>query len=117
MDHPPADAEARIFNVGDSRPVELMRMIEVLEQALGITAEKIFRPMQPGDVTATYADISRLNALTGYQPKVTLEEGDSEVRGVVSGVLRLTPGNLTPDHRFRSREHQLTETSSSAAES
>ena len=75
LDHPPADAEARIFNVGDSRPVELMRMIEVLEQALGITAEKIFRPMQPGDVTATYADISRLNALTGYQPKVTLEEG------------------------------------------
>ena len=50
-------------------------MIEVLEQALGVTAKKIFRPMQPGDVTATYADISLLNALTGYQPKVTLEEG------------------------------------------
>jgi len=33
------------------------------------------RPMQPGDVTATYADISRLNALCGYQPKVSLEQG------------------------------------------
>ena len=75
LDHPPAEAEARLFNVGDSRPVELMRMIEVLEQALGVTAEKVFRPMQPGDVTATYADVSRLNALTGYAPKVKLEEG------------------------------------------
>jgi UDP-glucuronate 4-epimerase len=75
LDHPPAEAEARIFNIGDSRPVELMRMIEVLEQALGKTAEKIFRPMQPGDVTATYADVSRLNALTGYKPKVKLEDG------------------------------------------
>jgi len=75
LDHPPAEADARIFNIGDSRPVALMRMIEVLEQALGVTAQKIFQPMQPGDVTATYADISRLNALTGYQPKVTIEEG------------------------------------------
>jgi UDP-glucuronate 4-epimerase len=75
LDHPPEAPEARLFNIGDSRPVELMRMIEVLEQALGKTAEKIFRPMQPGDVTATYADISRLNALTGYRPKVTLEDG------------------------------------------
>jgi UDP-glucuronate 4-epimerase len=75
LDHPPPEAEARLFNIGDSRPVQLMRMIEVLEQALGVTASKIFRPMQPGDVTATYADISRLNALTGYRPKVTLEEG------------------------------------------
>ncbi len=75
LDHPPAEGEARLYNIGDSRPVPLMRMIEVLEEALGVTADKIFRPMQPGDVTATYADISRLNALTGYQPRVTLEEG------------------------------------------
>ncbi len=75
LDHPPSEPQARIFNIGDSRPVALMRMIEVLEGALGVAAEKIFRPMQPGDVTATYADISRLNALTGYRPKVKLEEG------------------------------------------
>jgi UDP-glucuronate 4-epimerase len=75
LDHPPETGEARLFNIGDSRPVPLMRMIEVLEQAIGKTAEKRFLPMQPGDVCATYADISRLNALTGYRPKVTLEEG------------------------------------------
>ena len=44
-------------------------------QGLGREAVKQLRPMQPGDVTATYADISRLRALTGYQPKVSLEEG------------------------------------------
>ena len=65
----------RILNIGDSRPVGLMDMISTLESALGIDAEKIMRPMQPGDVTATYADVSRLHALTGYQPKVMLEQG------------------------------------------
>ena len=46
-----------------------------LEAALGAEAEKIMRPMQPGDVTATYADISKLNALCGYQPKAPLKIG------------------------------------------
>jgi UDP-glucuronate 4-epimerase len=75
LDHPPQAGEHRLFNIGDSRPVGLMDMIDVLERALGRATEKHFRPMQPGDVTATFADISRLNALTGYQPKVTIEEG------------------------------------------
>ena len=75
LDHPPAPGQNRILNIGDSRPVGLMHMIETLEAALGRKAEKLFAPMQPGDVSATYADISRLHALTGYQPKVTLEEG------------------------------------------
>jgi UDP-glucuronate 4-epimerase len=75
LDRPPEAGEHRLFNIGDSRPVGLMDMIDVLERALGQTAEKHMRPMQPGDVTATFADISRLNALTGYKPKVTLEEG------------------------------------------
>ena len=75
LDHPPADGGHEIYNIGDSRPVALMDMIQTLEDALGLKAEKILRPMQPGDVTATYADISKLNALIGYQPKVPLEEG------------------------------------------
>jgi UDP-glucuronate 4-epimerase len=75
LDHPPAEGENRILNIGDSRPVGLMRMIEILEQALGLQAEKIMKPMQPGDVSATFADVSRLNALTGYEPKVKLEDG------------------------------------------
>lgn len=75
LDHPPMASVHRILNIGDSQPVGLMDMIETLEKALGRTAEKVMRPMQPGDVTATYADISRLNAITGYKPRVMLAEG------------------------------------------
>ena len=75
LDRPPQGGDNRILNIGDNRPVGLMRMIEVLEGALGREAEKIMRPMQPGDVTTTCADISKLQALTGYQPKVKLEDG------------------------------------------
>jgi UDP-glucuronate 4-epimerase len=75
LDHPPSRGEHRVLNIGDSHPVGLMEMIETLEKALGREATKIMRPMQPGDVTATYADVSKLHALTGYQPKVMLAEG------------------------------------------
>jgi UDP-glucuronate 4-epimerase len=75
LDHVPGRGEHRVLNIGDSRPVGLMTMIEALEAALGRKAEKIMRPMQPGDVTATYADVSKLNALTGYHPQVMLEDG------------------------------------------
>lgn len=75
LDNPPASGEHRVLNIGDSRPVGLMDMIKALEQALGMEAQKMMRPMQPGDVTATYADVSKLHALTGYEPKVMLEDG------------------------------------------
>ena len=75
LDHPPAQGGHEIYNIGDSSPVGLMEMITTLEDALGAEADKVMRPMQPGDVTATYADVSKLNALTGYKPKVTLAEG------------------------------------------
>lgn len=75
LDHPPAQGAHEIYNIGDSQPVGLMEMIATLEAALGVQANKIMRPMQPGDVTATYADVSKLNALTGYRPKVALTQG------------------------------------------
>ena len=75
LDHPPAHGEHRVLNIGDSHPIGLMEMIETLEKAVGREAVKIMRPMQPGDVTATYADVSKLHALTGYKPKVMLAEG------------------------------------------
>ena len=75
MDHPAAPGGHRLFNIGDSRPVGLMAMIETLERALGRAAHKRFLPMQPGDVTATFADVSQLHALCGYAPKVPLAEG------------------------------------------
>jgi UDP-glucuronate 4-epimerase len=75
LDNPPAQGGHEIYNIGDNDPVGLMDMITTLEAALGREAVKVMRPMQPGDVTATYADISKLNALTGYKPKVKLKEG------------------------------------------
>ncbi|MCI1640893.1 MAG: NAD-dependent epimerase [Bacteroidales bacterium] len=65
----------RIYNIGCGHPVKLMDFISVLESSLGKSAEKIFMPMQPGDVYQTYADTSKLEADYGYKPKVGLEEG------------------------------------------
>jgi UDP-glucuronate 4-epimerase len=75
LDNAPATGAHRVLNIGDSHPVGLMDMVRTLEDALGREAQKIMRPMQPGDVTATFADVSALHALTGYQPKVMLAEG------------------------------------------
>ena len=65
----------RLFNIGNAQPVELLRFIEVLEHALGREAIKQFEPMQPGDVVATAADISALEAWVGFRPSTPLEEG------------------------------------------
>jgi len=75
LDKPPASGEHRLLNIGDCDPVGLMDMIATLERALGRQAVKLMRPMQPGDVTATFADISAIRALTGYSPKVSLAQG------------------------------------------
>lgn len=75
LDNPPERGGHRILNIGDSHPVGLLEMIETLERAIGRQANKIMRPMQPGDVTSTYADVSKLAMLTGYKPKVMLAEG------------------------------------------
>ncbi len=75
LDRPPPGDQPRVLNIGDSRPIGLMDMISTLESALGREAVKIMKPMQPGDVTATFANVSALHALTGYDPKVKLEDG------------------------------------------
>ena len=75
LDNPPVRGGHEVYNIGDSSPVGLMDMISKLEAALGREAVRIMRPMQAGDVTATYADVSKLNALTGYAPRVALAEG------------------------------------------
>lgn len=75
LDRPPAPGTNRILNIGDNRPVGLLDMIGMLERALGREARKIIRPMQPGDVRCTFANIDRIAALTGYAPQVDLEEG------------------------------------------
>ncbi|MGI9291338.1 MAG: NAD-dependent epimerase [Gammaproteobacteria bacterium] len=67
----------RLFNIGNSRPVELMRYIEVLEGCLGRKAEKNMLPIQPGDVPETWADVEELTNATGYAPQTSVEEGVS----------------------------------------
>ena len=68
-------APYRIYNIGNNKPVQLMRYIEVLERALGKKARIEMLPMQPGDVPATTADVSALESDIGYRPKTTVEEG------------------------------------------
>lgn len=68
-------APYRIFNIGNNRPVKLMRYIEVLQQCLGKKAVLDLLPLQPGDVPATTADVSALGAAVGFQPKTAVEEG------------------------------------------
>jgi UDP-glucuronate 4-epimerase len=65
----------RVYNIGNNRPVELLRFIEVLEQAIGREAIKDFKPMQPGDVYETCADIEAIRGDYGFEPKTPLEVG------------------------------------------
>jgi UDP-glucuronate 4-epimerase len=68
-------APYRIYNLGNHQPVALLRFIEILEAAIGKTAEKIFLPMQPGDVVETYANTDSLYEAIGLRPHISLEEG------------------------------------------
>ena len=65
----------RIYNIGCSHPVKLMDFISEIEQAVGRPAEKIFLPMQAGDVYQTNADTTHLEQEVGYKPHVRLHEG------------------------------------------
>lgn len=71
----PARGRHKVYNIGGSSPVRLMDMIAALEGALGLEAEKIMQPMQPGDVRRTYADTSLLKADYGYAPQTGIAEG------------------------------------------
>ena len=82
---PPADdgatkpggsvAPHSLYNIGNNRPEELMRFIEIIEDATGIKAICDFQPMQPGDVPATYADIDAISSDHGYAPTIPLDVG------------------------------------------
>ena len=64
-----------IYNIGNHRAVGLEAFIAELERLLGRTAVKQYLPLQPGDVTATYASIDRLAAATGFAPTTSIAEG------------------------------------------
>jgi UDP-glucuronate 4-epimerase len=65
----------RIFNIGNNQRVPLMRYIEAIEKATGKKADLELLPMQPGDVPATEADTSALDAAVGFKPATPVEEG------------------------------------------
>jgi UDP-glucuronate 4-epimerase len=70
-----AAAPYRVFNIGNSKPVELMSFIEAIEQSLGRSAQKNFLPLQDGDVPATFADVSELAQWTGFAPDTPVPAG------------------------------------------
>ncbi|MBN8727808.1 MAG: NAD-dependent epimerase [Xanthomonadales bacterium] len=70
-----SSAPYRVYNIGNSHPVELSRYIEVIEDCLDRRAEKILLPLQPGDVPDTAADVEELMRDTGYAPSTPVEEG------------------------------------------
>jgi UDP-glucuronate 4-epimerase len=87
-------ARYRLYNIGNDSPVELMEFIEAIEIALGKKAKKNFLPMQPGDVSATWADVKDLVEEFGYKPAMRVEEG---VRRFVEWYLSHFKGSVTSD--------------------
>jgi len=79
VDQPPRDAgaapPAKVYNVGNNHPEELTHVVAVLEQELGRAAIREMLPMQPGDVTETFADVAELMRDTGFRPQTSIEDG------------------------------------------
>jgi UDP-glucuronate 4-epimerase len=69
------DVPHRLYNLGNNRPEQLMRFIEVLARAVGATPRMVMRPMQPGDVRSTAADIEATRRDLGWEPTTSIEEG------------------------------------------
>jgi UDP-glucuronate 4-epimerase len=70
-----SNAPWHIYNVGNSRPVELTDLISLIEQAVGRPAIRKFLPMQPGDVLETWADCADLERAVGFRPSTSIEDG------------------------------------------
>jgi UDP-glucuronate 4-epimerase len=70
-----SNAPWRVYNIGNNRPEELMKVVTLLEKELGRTAQKQFLPMQPGDVLETFADTGDLAREIGFRPKTSIEDG------------------------------------------
>lgn len=77
-DHPdPSSSSApwRVYNIGNSQPVELLDFIGAIEKSVGRPATKLMRPKQPGDVDRTCADVSALEAAVGFRPTTPIDVG------------------------------------------
>ena len=85
------DAPYRIFNIGCGRRVELLDYIRALEAAFGREAELQLLPMQPGDMEATMADVSRLERVTGYRPSTRWKKGSADLSTGMSPITASRP--------------------------
>jgi len=74
-DNPNSKAPYRLYNIGNNKPVKLIDFIATIEKSLGVTAEKEFLPIQPGDVPITYADVDDLYKSVGFKPSTPIEKG------------------------------------------
>jgi UDP-glucuronate 4-epimerase len=72
-----SQAPYRLYNIGSNNPIELLRYIELLEENLGMKAERNLLPLQPGDVPDTYANVNSLIEDVDYQPSTPIEVGIS----------------------------------------
>lgn len=70
-----SNAKVRILNIGNNRPVEVLHLVRVIEEALGVKAKVQLAPMAKGDVYTTFASVDDLSELTGYSPSVRIEDG------------------------------------------
>lgn len=77
-DNPNSKAPYRLYNIGNNKPVKLIDFITTIEKSLGVTAEKEFLPIQPGDVPITYADVDDLYKSVGFKPSTPIEKGIDE---------------------------------------
>jgi UDP-glucuronate 4-epimerase len=75
LERPPADGAHRLYNIGNSHPEELLDMVAILEDLLGVKAVRELSPMQPGDVPATFADVSAMERDFGWRPTTDLRTG------------------------------------------
>lgn len=82
LDNPPTDEfPSKVYNIGNNNPEKLMVFIEMLEEALSksldreVVFEKVFEPIKPGDVPATYASTDLLQSAVGFKPETSIEEG------------------------------------------
>ncbi len=76
--NPNSKAPYRLYNIGNNQPVKLIDFISAIEKSLGITADKEFLPIQPGDVPITYADVDDLYHAVGFKPSTPIEKGIDE---------------------------------------
>jgi UDP-glucuronate 4-epimerase len=75
LDHPPPRPAHRVYNIGNNRPEELLTLVALLEELLGVQAIRALEPAQPGDVPRTSADVSAMARDFGWRPTTSLRDG------------------------------------------